>query len=172
MEIQIDREDIADLVRQLIRRAGPIRPDLGLRMGKSGLALYQQNNLVTTFTGPIKPGAILNFITRMTARPAIESLPESLAIGPYVFWPKQSTLKGGQDIILTDKERDILGALWLAPGKALSREALLQAVWAYAAGVETHTLETHIYRLRQKMENDPTDPQWLINEEGLYKLQT
>ena len=52
----------------------------------------------------------------------------------------------------------------------VSRETLLQEVWGYNSGVTTHTLETHIYRLRQKVEKDAASPQILVTEAGGYKL--
>jgi DNA-binding response OmpR family regulator len=52
----------------------------------------------------------------------------------------------------------------------VSREVLLQEVWGYNSGVTTHTLETHIYRLRQKVEKDAALPAILVTEAGGYKL--
>jgi DNA-binding response OmpR family regulator len=73
-------------------------------------------------------------------------------------------------IRLTDKETNILKYLYRAGGKVISREELLTEVWGYNAGVTTHTLETHVYRLRQKIEPDPTGPKILITEAGGYRL--
>ncbi|MDG2294137.1 MAG: helix-turn-helix domain-containing protein, partial [Paracoccaceae bacterium] len=52
----------------------------------------------------------------------------------------------------------------------VARDTLLHEVWGYNANVTTHTLETHIYRLRQKIEPDPTRASLLITESGGYKL--
>ncbi|MFK7839274.1 MAG: helix-turn-helix domain-containing protein [Bdellovibrionales bacterium] len=72
-------------------------------------------------------------------------------------------------IRLTEKEVDLLKALASMKGECISRDRLLNEVWQYAEGLETHTLETHIYRLRQKIEDDPSDPQILkINDDGYY----
>ena len=71
---------------------------------------------------------------------------------------------------LTDKETNILKYLYRAGGKVVSREELLTEVWGYNAGVDTHTLETHVYRLRQKIEPDPGGPKLLITEAGGYRL--
>jgi DNA-binding response OmpR family regulator len=71
---------------------------------------------------------------------------------------------------LTDKECSILKYLYRAGGKAVPRQVLLNEVWGYNGAVSTHTLETHIYRLRQKLEADPSHPRLLLTENGGYKL--
>ncbi|MGE3712744.1 MAG: helix-turn-helix domain-containing protein, partial [Hyphomicrobiaceae bacterium] len=71
---------------------------------------------------------------------------------------------------LTEKETSILKYLLRAGEKVVSREMLLHDVWGYNAGVTTHTLETHIYRLRQKVEKDPSSAELLVTESGGYKL--
>ncbi|HEX2652349.1 MAG TPA: response regulator transcription factor [Xanthobacteraceae bacterium] len=94
------------------------------------------------------------------------------AIGPYSFRPSSKLLinsKGGK-VRLTEKETAILRYLYRAGQKPISREVLLQEVWGYNSGVTTHTLETHIYRLRQKVESDAAAPAILVTEGGGYKL--
>jgi len=71
---------------------------------------------------------------------------------------------------LTDKESSILKFLYRAGGKPVPRQILLNEVWGYNSAVTTHTLETHIYRLRQKMEADPSHPQLLLTDRGAYRL--
>jgi DNA-binding response OmpR family regulator len=71
---------------------------------------------------------------------------------------------------LTEKETSILRYLYRAGQRPVPRETLLQEVWGYNSGVTTHTLETHIYRLRQKIENDAAAPAILVTEAGRYKL--
>jgi len=72
---------------------------------------------------------------------------------------------------LTDKETAILKYLYRAGDKVVSREVLLDEVWGYSANVTTHTLETHVYRLRQKIEPDPSNVTILITEPGGYRLE-
>ena len=93
-------------------------------------------------------------------------------IGPYSFRPGAKLLvnERAQKIRLTDKETAILRYLYRAGQKPVSREILLQEVWGYNSGVTTHTLETHIYRLRQKIEKDPANAALLVTEAGGYKL--
>lgn len=95
-------------------------------------------------------------------------------IGPYEFRPglKQMMDGGAVRIRLTDKETSILKYLYRAGAKAVGREELLREVWGYNSNVTTHTLETHIYRLRQKIEPDPDTPKLLITESGGYRLQS
>jgi len=71
---------------------------------------------------------------------------------------------------LTEKETSILKYLYRAPGHSASRDELLAEVWGYNAGVTTHTLETHIYRLRQKIELEPNSARLLLTESGGYRL--
>lgn len=78
--------------------------------------------------------------------------------------------RNGRTIILTEKERDILIRLHRADGKALDRKTLLADIWSYADTVDTHTVETHIYRLRQKIEDDPSKPHIIITEGNGYFL--
>ena len=94
-------------------------------------------------------------------------------LGPYTFKPAQKMLVDEKDkkIRLTEKETNILKYLYRAGAKPVSREELLTEVWGYNAGVTTHTLETHIYRLRQKIEKDPANAAILITDRGGYRLQ-
>lgn len=94
-------------------------------------------------------------------------------IGPYEFRPAAKVLMDarGKKIRLTEKETNILKYLYRAGAKAISREELLTEVWGYNAGVTTHTLETHIYRLRQKIEPEPGLARLLLTDSGGYRLQ-
>jgi DNA-binding response OmpR family regulator len=97
-----------------------------------------------------------------------------LNIGPYIFRPALKTLeREGEEtrIRLTEKETNILKFLYRDIDNTVSRETLLHEVWGYNAGVTTHTLETHIYRLRQKIEENPSEAKILLTEEGGYRLR-
>lgn len=94
-------------------------------------------------------------------------------IGPYSFQPGAKLLletETNKKVRLTDKEAAILKYLYRAGGKVISRDVLLDEVWGYNAGVTTHTLETHVYRLRQKIEEDPSNARILLTEPGGYRL--
>jgi DNA-binding response OmpR family regulator len=94
-------------------------------------------------------------------------------IGPYEFKPALKLLvdQAQKKIRLTEKETNILKYLYRANGKPVTREELLTEVWGYNAGVTTHTLETHVYRLRQKIEPDPANARLLMTDAGGYRLQ-
>jgi len=97
----------------------------------------------------------------------------TFAIGPYSFRPGQKLLLDAarnRKIRLTDKEAAILKYLYRADGRPVGRQTLLGEVWGYNAAVTTHTLETHIYRLRQKIEPDPANARLLVTEGGGYRL--
>ncbi len=93
-------------------------------------------------------------------------------LGPYTFKPAQKLLVDAKDkkVRLTDKETNILKFLYRAQSGVVPRDVLLHEVWGYNAGVTTHTLETHIYRLRQQIEADPSNARLLLTESGGYKL--
>lgn len=96
-----------------------------------------------------------------------------LQIGPYTFRPAMKQLHEpikNKRIRLTDKEAAILKFLYRAGGKSVGRQVLLNEVWGYNAAVTTHTLETHVYRLRQKIEPEPTHAKLLVTEGGGYRL--
>lgn len=93
-------------------------------------------------------------------------------IGPYEFRPavKMLVTENDRRIRLTEKETSILKFLYRAGGKPVTRDVLLDEVWGYNSGVTTHTLETHVYRLRQKIEPDPSNARLLVTESGGYRL--
>ena len=94
-------------------------------------------------------------------------------IGPYTFRPGAKLLtdqSGRRKVRLTEKETAILKYLYRAGDRAIGRDTLLDEVWGYNAGVTTHTLETHVYRLRQKIERDPARAEILVTEPGGYRL--
>ncbi len=93
-------------------------------------------------------------------------------IGPYSFQPANKLLEAqdGGKVRLTDKETSILKYLYRQGPKTITRDVLLKEVWGYNNRVTTHTLETHIYRLRQKIERDPSNARLLVTEEGGYRL--
>lgn len=95
-------------------------------------------------------------------------------IGPYTFKPAMKMLitEDERKIRLTEKETNILKFLYRSTKGVVPRDILLHEVWGYNACVTTHTLETHIYRLRQKIEPDPSNVRLLVTESGGYRLMS
>jgi len=79
--------------------------------------------------------------------------------------------RGGHVERLTEKEIHLLKYLYTHRNTEIKRSLLLEDVWGYGDAMDTHTLETHIYRLRQKIEEDPASPQILINGVEGYILR-
>jgi len=122
-----------------------------------------------------KPFRLNELLARLRAQLRIFENSEDavFSIGPYTFRPSAKLLQDptkNRRIRLTEKEAAILKYLYRMGNKTVSRETLLGEVWGYNAGVTTHTLETHIYRLRQKIENDPAQVRLLVTEPGGYRL--
>lgn len=116
--------------------------------------------------------AVLLARIRTQLRQHEQSEDATFNIGPYVFKPSQKllTTENGQKIRLTEKEAAIIRYLYRAGQKVVTRDVLLEEVWGYNSGVTTHTLETHVYRLRQKIERDPSNAEILVTENGGYKI--
>jgi DNA-binding response OmpR family regulator len=93
-------------------------------------------------------------------------------VGPYTFKPSAKMLvrEDNRKVRLTEKETAIIKFLLRSGEQIVGRDVLLHDVWGYNAGVTTHTLETHVYRLRQKIERDPSHAEILVTEGGGYKL--
>ena len=124
-------------------------------------------------TKPFKLGVLLARI-RAQLRQHERSEDAVFNIGPYSFRPLAKMLidpeNGDRKIRLTEKETAILKYLFRAGENVIGRDVLLNEVWGYNSGVTTHTLETHVYRLRQKIERDPSNAELLVTEPGGYRL--
>lgn len=122
-------------------------------------------------TKPFKFSVLLARV-RAHLRSFEQSEDATFDVGPYEFRPSMKLLvrEDERKIRLTEKETNILKYLYRAGGKSVGRDELLSEVWGYNAAVTTHTLETHIYRLRQKIEPDPGQARLLLTESGGYRL--
>ncbi len=122
-----------------------------------------------------KPFRLAELLARMRAQLRVFDNSEDavFTIGPYLFRPSAKLLQDpgrNRKIRLTEKEAAILKYLYRAGGQPVGRQVLLNEVWGYNSAVTTHTLETHVYRLRQKIEPDPSNAQLLVTEGGGYRL--
>ena len=122
-------------------------------------------------TKPFRFGVLLARI-RAHLRQHEQSEDAIFKVGPYTFKPAAKMLirDDARKVRLTEKETAIIKFLLRAGEQVVGRDVLLHDVWGYNAGVTTHTLETHVYRLRQKIERDPAHAELLVTEGGGYKL--
>ena len=123
-------------------------------------------------TKPFKFSVLLARI-RSHLRQFEHSEDATFPLGPYTFKPSQKILMSEDErkIRLTEKETNILKYLLRSGEASVSRDELLHEVWGYNAGISTHTLETHIYRLRQKIEPNPSQVSLLVTLDGGYKIR-
>ncbi|MGK7871404.1 response regulator transcription factor [Falsiroseomonas sp. E2-1-a20] len=121
-----------------------------------------------------KPFRVSELMARLRAQLRVFDTSEdaTFMIGRYTFRPSSRMLldTAGRKIRLTQKEAEVLRYLYGAGGQPVERQILLNEVWGYNNAVSTHTLETHIYRLRQKIELDPSNPSLLLTKSGSYGL--
>jgi DNA-binding response OmpR family regulator len=121
---------------------------------------------LTRLAKPFRITALVQALGQLLAHPVGDA---PFRIGPYDFHPSAKLLvEGDRKVRLTEKETGILRYLRTASG-IVPRQTLLGEVWGYGPQVATHTLETHIYRLRKKIETDPQSP-ILLTEDGGYRL--
>ncbi|MFQ5785007.1 MAG: response regulator transcription factor [Alphaproteobacteria bacterium] len=159
---------------KVIRRGGHKMPIIMLTAADTDAdtILGLESGANDYITKPFRLGVLLARI-RAQLRQHEQSEDAVFAIGSYSFRPSAKLLldiESNRKVRLTEKETAILKYLYRAGDKVVAREVLLDEVWGYNAGVATHTLETHIYRLRQKIERDPSNAQLLITEPGGYRL--
>ena len=161
-------------VCRLMRRGGVTSPIIMLTGAKTDadtiLGLDAGANDYVT-----KPFRIGVLVARLRAhiRQRERSDGAVFTIGPYTFQPANKLLLDNETdkkVRLTDKEAAILKYLFRTSDRVVGRDVLLDEVWGYNAGVTTHTLETHVYRLRQKIERDPSNARILVTEAGGYRL--
>lgn len=158
---------------RLMRRAGVIAPIIMLTGGEDAIDCRTgiETGATDYLAKPFRLGALLERLRTHLGESADEQ-PALLTIGPYSFDPAAKLMSdeaGCKTVRLTEKETAILQFLYRA-GRAIGRDALLGQVWGYNAGVTTHTLETHIYRLRRKIERNPARAEILVTEPGGYRL--
>jgi DNA-binding response OmpR family regulator len=161
-------------VCRLLRRAGVSAPIIMLTAadGDSDTILGLESGANDYVAKPFRMGVLLARL-RAQLRQHAQSEDAVFLIGPYTFRPSAKLLVDEakrKKIRLTEKETAILKYLYRAGARVIGRDTLLGEVWGYNAGVTTHTLETHVYRLRQKIERDPAQAEILITEPGGYRL--
>jgi len=162
---------------QLVRRLQdcyPIVPIILLITEDGGPrpAFEEQLSVERSFIKPFKLSMLLDDIRSLLQEDNYGAAGRIL-IGPYSFFPSRNLMadeEGGERIRLTEKESAILVCLFENKEKLVSRRLLLAEVWGYEHTATTHTVETHIYRLRQKIERNPSNVEFLRTEPGGYRL--
>jgi DNA-binding response OmpR family regulator len=172
LDVGLPDADGRDVVKRL-RRDGYRRPVIMLTAHDSDAdAVQGLDSGANDYVG--KPFRFVVLLARIRSqlRQYESSEDAEFPVGPFTFRPASKHLVDGKGVKLrlTEKEAAILRFLHRAGEQAVPREALLKHVWGYNPNVTTHTLETHIYRLRQKIEDNPADARLLITESGGYKL--
>ena len=172
LDVGLPDMDGRDLCR-LMRRNGVKSPIIMLtgEVSEADIILGLDSGANDYVTKPFKMAVLL---ARLHAQLRQHELSDEavFAIGPYTFQPAQKVLldENEKKIRLTEKEVAFLKYLYRTGESVVSRETLLSEVWGYNSEADTHTLETHIYRLRQKIEQDPSKANILITEKGGYRL--
>ncbi|MBM3518360.1 MAG: response regulator transcription factor [Alphaproteobacteria bacterium] len=161
-------------VYRLMRRNGVRVPIIMLTAAQTDadIILGLESGANDYITKPFRFSVLLARV-RAQLRQHEQSEDAVFSIGRFTFRPGAKLLLDeatNGKIRLTEKETAILKYLYRAGGRVISREVLLSEVWGYNAGVTTHTLETHVYRLRQKIEKDPANAELLLTETGGYRL--
>ena len=172
LDVDLPDQDGRDACK-LMRQQGVAAPVIMLTAANADEDTVQglESGANAYVTKPYKFAVLLAHI-RAQLRSHEHSEGAVFRLGAYEFRPAAKLLVDDHQkkIRLTEKETNILKYLYRAGEKPVSREELLAEVWGYNAGVTTHTLETHVYRLRQKIESDPANARLLLTEAGGYKL--
>jgi DNA-binding response OmpR family regulator len=173
LDVGLPDMDGRELCR-VMRRAGVRSPIVMLTGadGEADMILGLDSGANDYITKPFRLNVLL---ARLRAQLRQHELSEDavFTIGPYTFRPSAKILTDDskrKKVRLTEKETAILKYLYRAGDRTIGREVLLNEVWGYNSGVTTHTLETHVYRLRQKIERDPGKAEILVTEPGGYRL--
>ena len=174
LDVGLPDMDGRDVCR-LMRRAGVNAPIIMLTGAdtEADTILGLDSGANDYVTKPFKLGVLFSRI-RAQLRQYERSEDAIFTIGPYSFRPAAKIMidpeNGDRKIRLTEKETAILKYLFRAGENVIGRDVLLNEVWGYNSGVTTHTLETHVYRLRQKIGRDPSNAEILVTEPGGYRL--
>ena len=173
LDIGLPDMDGRDVCR-VLRRKGIHTPVIMLTGldGDADTVLGLDSGANDYVTKPFRLGILL---ARLRAHIRQHEMSEdaSFSVRPYVFRPANKVLQrndGRKDISLSEKENAILKQLYRAGDTAVSCEALYADIWDHSSALMTHTLQTHIYRLRQKIEENPSRPRILLSEQGGYRL--
>jgi len=157
----LDADDAVESACARLRRLGCAKPIMVLGLAAETARMAGADHGLAK---PFRFHDLLRCLEQVVVKDAI-------AVGPFLLDAnaREMTDGNGRSLRLTEKEAAILAYLARAGDQAVGREKLLGEVWGYAGGATTHTVETHIYRLRRKLsENGGGD--LLRTEDGGYRL--
>lgn len=147
------------------------QPQYYLRQAGNSITLHDAQEIeIKIFSLPLRLGQLYSLLHKLQKQEYLHKKTAPIQYGRYRLVPDElSFYKGDQCVKLTDKEYEILRYLFDHHDVKVTRSHMLENIWGYQAELETHTLETHLYRLRQKIEDDPSVPTLLItDDEGYY----
>lgn len=125
----------------------------------------------------VKPLSLSRFLDSIKAAINIfeNSADGYLEFNRYILYPARKEIlncRNNETTKLTEKEVAVIKYLYKNKDRIIGKNDLMQEVWGYAADADTHTVETHIYRLRQKVEQDDASAQLILTSDGGYQLKT
>ncbi len=121
----------------------------------------------------VKPFEMVELLARIDAILRRERLHSRGARQTYEFGDaivdlrQSAVFKGGRRLRISAKEFDLLLYFIRHRRQTLSRDNLLCNVWHYKTGLSTRTVDVHVGSLRQKIEEDPTEPRWIVTRHGI-----
>ncbi len=138
------------------------------------LGMNEQEREKKYYAAPVRLGEVCDEIIYHTKQSEIKKSLKPIKIGPFMLLPQKNIMEDQKEkssVKVTDKEMDILLYLFRQSPNKVTRTDMLHNIWRYSESIETHTLETHIYRLRQKIETNPAEPKILMTDDEGYYLQ-
>lgn len=135
---------------------------------------FKGRSEITNLIG--KPFSLRDFLDELQAGINLyeNSTSGYLSFNRYVVKPVKKEIfneRNGETVKLTEKEVSVLKYLYKMQDRIVGKNELLQEVWGYSPEVTTHTIETHIYRLRQKVEHEDLSAQLILTVDGGYQLK-
>lgn len=168
IKIQADKTS-QDILTYFLTKSDVLAHCMFIDSPQMSSSVVVSTDVVREFPYPVRLGKVLDYIVFFVKNGGNQSH-NTIYYGEYLLDLDRSILKKSEvDIRLTEKEAALLECLFLRAGAIVLRQELLEYIWGYGENIETHTLETHIYRLRQKIEDDPSNPKILLTQENGYR---
>ncbi len=130
---------------------------------------YGADDYITKPFNILEVKARIKAIIRRSSKKAVQEEKPSVVRAGELSMDRESrrVFFGEKEINLTAKEFDLLELLLTNPGKVFSREKLLNVVWGYEYPGDVRTVDVHVRRLREKIEQNPSDPRYVYTKWGV-----